>query len=82
MTDWIDDIEWTTFDEDTIVDVLYDKKGKIGEAEIRRILDKVSVAGNNSNTTVLYSGLENTKVFANDMKKAGYRIIDDRAKRV
>ena len=82
MSDWIDGIEWNTYDDSAIIDILYGNKNKVGEAEIHRILDKLSVEGNKSGTTILYSGLENTKAFTDDMRKAGYRIIDDRAKRI
>ena len=78
MTDWLDGIEWSTLDDNAIVQKLIANKEKVGEAEIHRILDKLSVEGNNSNTTVLYSGLGNdTGAFISEKRAAGYRIIDD-----
>ena len=43
MTDWIDSIEWNTLDDNAIIRKLIDNKDKVGEAEIHRILDKLSV---------------------------------------
>lgn len=43
MTDWLDGIEWSTLDDNAIVQKLIANKEKVGEAEIHRILDKLSV---------------------------------------
>ena len=76
MSDWIDGVEWTNLSSNDIVDLL-DTHGS-GELEIRKVLDKLSVEGNKSGTTVLYSGLGNdTKAFISEKRAAGYRIIDD-----
>ena len=74
MTQWIDEVEWNNLNPEEIVALL--KQNKASLSEVSQVIDKLSVAGTNSNTTIFYSGLTDTEAFIEAQKQAGYRIID------
>ena len=74
MTQWIDEIEWNNLTSKEIVALL--KQNNASLSEVTQVIDKLSVAGTNSNTTIFYSGLVDTKAFVEGHKQAGTRIID------
>lgn len=74
MTQWIDEIEWNNLNPEEVVDLL--KQNNANLSEVTQVIDKLSVAGTNSNTTIFYSGLVDTKAFVEGHKQAGTRIID------
>ena len=74
MTQWIDEIEWNNLQAGEIVDLLGRHNANL--SEVTQIIDKLSVAGTNSNTTIFYSGLVDTDAFVEGHKQAGTRIID------
>ncbi len=68
MTQWIDDIEWNNLQAEEIVDLLAGHKASL--SEVSQVIDKLSVAGTNSNTTIFYSGLTDTEAFIEAQKQA------------
>ena len=68
MTQWIDEIEWNNLQAEEIVDLLGRHNANL--SEVSQVIDKLSVAGTNSNTTIFYSGLVDTKAFIEAQKLA------------
>ena len=68
MTQWIDEIEWNNLNPEEVVDLL--KQNNANLSEVTQVIDKLSVAGTNSNTTIFYSGLTDTEAFVEAQKQA------------
>ena len=68
MTQWIDEIEWNNLDSKGIIALL--KQNNANLSEVTQVIDKLSVAGTNSNTTIFYSGLTDTEAFIEGHKQA------------
>ncbi len=68
MTQWIDEIEWNNLNPKEIVALL--KQNEASLSEVSQVIDKLSVAGTNSNTTIFYSGLVDTEAFVEAQKPA------------
>ena len=68
MTQWIDEIEWNNLNPEEVVDLL--KQNNANLSEVTQVIDKLSVAGTNSNTTIFYSGLVDTDAFIEGHKQA------------
>ena len=68
MTQWIEEVEWNNLNPEEIVALL--KQNKASLSEVSQVIDKLSVAGTNSNTTIFYSGLTDTDAFIEAQKQA------------
>ena len=68
MTQWIEEVEWNNLNPEEIVALL--KQNKASLSEVSQVIDKLSVAGTNSNTTIFYSGLTDTEAFIEAQKQA------------
>ena len=68
MTQWIEEVEWNNLNPEEIVALL--KQNEASLSEVSQVIDKLSVAGTNSNTTIFYSGLTDTEAFIEAQKQA------------